>query len=167
MYKRVKRTKLGRKKSHRDSLRRNLLRSLFKNNSLVTTTQKAKVLKQDASSLIDKGVSKKDSLEFRRKLEEVFGNKELIKKFKEYITKDDVGVKVVKVGFRSGDNAEQSRVVLKGTEKKKKVTKKEKEDEKKEKVNETKHVSSFGKDKRVDKTAVIKKTGRSNTRSGL
>ncbi len=167
MYKRVKRAKLGRKQSHRNSLRRNLLRSLFKNSNIVTTSQKAKVLKQDASSLISKGVSKKGSLEFRRKLEEVFGDKELIKKFNEYIVKEDIGVKLVKVGFRSGDNAEKSRVVLKGTEKKKKVVKKEKEEEKKEKVSETKNVSSFEREKRVDKTAVIKKTGRSNTRSGL
>ena len=55
MYKRVKKSKLGVKASHRDSLRRNLLRSLFEKNSVVTTTPKAKVLKMDASSLIEKG----------------------------------------------------------------------------------------------------------------
>ena len=50
MYKRVKKVKLGRKVAHRESLRRNLLRSLFEKNSLVTTTLRAKVLKNDAMS---------------------------------------------------------------------------------------------------------------------
>ena len=43
MYKRVKKVKLGRKVAHRESLRRNLLRSLFEKNSLVTTTLRAKI----------------------------------------------------------------------------------------------------------------------------
>ena len=65
MYKRVKKVKLGRKVAHRESLRRNLLRSLFEKNSLVTTTLRAKVLKNDAMSLISKGAKTTRSEERR------------------------------------------------------------------------------------------------------
>ena len=47
MYKRVKKLKLGRKTAHRKSLVHNLLRSLFDKNFVVTTTLKAKALKQE------------------------------------------------------------------------------------------------------------------------
>jgi len=46
MRKRIKKKKLGRTKTHRESLMRNLLRSLFDHNYVVTTTAKAKALKQ-------------------------------------------------------------------------------------------------------------------------
>jgi large subunit ribosomal protein L17 len=176
MYKQIKRKKLGRKKSHRESLIRNLLRGLFDNNTVVTTTPKAKVLKQEASSLIGKGLSKGDkNLEFRREVIRVLGKDELVKKYYEYIKKEKVGVGFVRVGFRDGDNAEMARVSLLGLEKPKKEVKakksvkkespvEEKEVEKKE-VKENKFVK--GDDKRVDKTAVIKKTTRAKSRSGI
>ena len=168
MYKRVKKVKRGRKVAHRESLRRNLLRSLFEKNSLVTTTLRAKVLKNDAMSLISKGV-KGNTLDFTRELVNVFGNKELVKKFNEYVKKEEVGVEIVKIGFRSGDNAEKSRVILKGTQKNKKIVKKEKEHDVEEKKEEKKNVNvrKVDNNKKVDKTAVIKKTARANTRSGL
>lgn len=171
MYKRVKKAKLGRKQTHRNSLRRNLLRSLFDKNSIVTSTAKAKVLKQDATSLIAEGLSKKEELSFRRNMKNVLGSDELLKKFKEYIVKENVGVSLVKVGFRSGDNAEETRVFLKGMEKKrkiiKKIEKKEKGEEKKVAEINEKKTNVVGNEKRVDKTAVIKKTDRSTSRSGL
>ncbi len=168
MYKRVKKVKLGRKVAHRESLRRNLLRSLFEKNSLVTTTPKAKVLKNDAMSLISKGV-KGSSLDFTREMMNILGNKELVRKFNEYVKKDEIGVEIVKIGFRSGDNAEKSRVVLKGTQKKKKIVKKEKEQDIEEKKDERKsmNVHKVDNNKKIDKTAVMKKTARANTRSGL
>ena len=165
MYKQVKKKKLGRKKSHRDSLIRNLLRSLFESNSLVTTTSKAKELKREASSLILKG--KKDKLSFRRKLENIFGRSSLVKKFEEYVEKDNAGVGIVKVGFRDGDNAEQSRVYLLGIEKKKaKKEESEEKETKKVKVEEKKKVV-MSKDKKVDTTATIRKAERARSRSGI
>ena len=170
MYKQVKKKKLGRKKSHRESLIRNLLRSLFNSNYVVTTTPKAKVLKQEASSLIQKGKNTKDVLSFRRELGVILGKDELIKKYFEYIKKDNIGVGFVRVGFRDGDNAEVSRVFLLGLDKKKKkVTKEDKEEEKHEKHEEStqKRRVELDVDKRVDKTAVIKKTERARSRAGI
>lgn len=174
MYKRIKRTKLGRKKSHRESLINNLLRSLFDNNTVITTTPKAKVLKREASSLIAKGISKGDEVAFRRKLQIVFGKDELVAKFQEYIKKENTGVSFVRVGFRDGDNAEVSRVSLLGLEKKKvkqekKVEEKKEKDEVKEKEDSKKRTPNVvrGEKKRVDKTAVVKKTTRAKSRSGI
>lgn len=171
MYKRVKKSKLGVKASHRDSLRKNLLRSLVQKGSVVTTTPKAKVLKMDASALIEKG-KKSDNLDIRRSIQDILGNNLLSKKLVEYVGKEKTGVKIVKVGFRDGDNAEISKVTLIGTEKKK-VSKKEKEDEKvqeEKKVvekKETKNRGIFNQNKKVDTTTVVKNTQRVNTRSGL
>jgi len=167
MYKRVKKAKLGRKQSHRNSLRRNLLRSLFTHNSVVTTSPKAKVLKQDASSLIAKGISNGQSLEFRRELGNILGSDEVVKKFYEYIKKENIGVVITKIGFRSGDNAEKSRVILKGTEKKKVVKKDKNVEDKKKIVTKIGKNTNLKDEKRIDKTAVVKKEQRANTRSGL
>lgn len=170
MYKQIKKKKLGRKKSHRESLIRNLVRSLFNNNYIVTTTPKAKVLKQKASSLIEKGKNPKDTLSFRRELDVILGGEELVKKYFDYIKKDNIGVGFVRVGFRDGDNAEVSRVFLLGLDKKKKkVSKEDKEEEKHEKQEGDiqKRRIELDVDKRVDKTAVIKKTERARSRAGI
>ena len=109
------------------------------------------------------------SKNFIRELINIFGNKELVKKFNEYVKKEEIGVEIVKIGFRNGDNAEKSRVILKGTQKKKKIVKKEKVHDVEEKKEERKNVNvrKVDNNKKVDKTAVMKKTARANTRSGL
>ena len=170
MYKRVKKAKLGVKASHRDSLRKNLVRSLVEKGSVVTTSPKAKVLKMDVSALIEKA-KKGNNLEVRRDIQNILGRDTLAKKIIEYAGKEETGVRIVKVGFRDGDNAEMSRVTLIGTEKKK-ATKKEKDEKVQEekKVVEKKEVNRkglFGQDKKVDTTAVVKRTERARTRSGL
>ncbi len=174
MFKRVKKSKLGVKASHRGSLRRNLLRSLVTNGFVVTTSPKAKVLKMDASALIEKA-KKNESLEVKRSLNNTLGEDKLVKKLIEYITKEKTGVKIVKVGFRDGDNAEVSRVSLIGKDKKK-VIKKSKEEKAEAKVQEEKKVVEkkstakkgvFGQDKQVDTKTVIKKAERARTRAGL
>ena len=119
MYKGIKEKKLGKKKSHRGLMINNLLRSLFDNNYVVTTTPKAKVLKSKASSLIEKGKKYQDDLSFRRRLQVILGDSENVKKYKEYIAKERTGVKFVRVGYREGDNAELSRVYLLGLDEKK------------------------------------------------
>ena len=167
MYKRIKRKKLGRTKPHRESLIRNLLRSLFDNNYVVTTTPKAKVLKQEASSLISKGKTKEEDLSFRRELQRILGKDSLVKNFKEYMKKEKVGVGFVRVGFRSGDNAELSRVFLLGLDKKKDKVTKEEDSNKNVKEKVEKKKMNLEVDKKVDKTAVIKKTGRATSRAGI
>jgi large subunit ribosomal protein L17 len=179
MQKGIRKKKLGRKKAHREALVRNLVRSLFDNNYVVTTTTKAKVLKQEASSLIEKGKSKTEELVFRRELTNIFGNDDLVKKYKDYLKKKEIGVGFVRVGFRKGDNAQMSRVFLLGLDKKKAVVKKstkkeEKEKEKDQKLKteaktplDIKDEKPVGLKKKVDKTAVIKKKNRAKARAGL
>lgn len=179
MRKRIKGKKLGRKKTHREALIKNLLRSLFDNNYVVTTTAKAKVLKQEATSLIEKGKTRDKDLHFKRELIKILGKDELIKKYEEYLKKENIGVGFVRVSFRSGDNAEMARVFLLGLDKKKTPVKKSKKEEKEEKEKEQKEEVAtksplnikeekpVGLKKKVDKTAVIKKKGRAKARAGL
>ena len=90
----------------------------------------------------------------------------------EYSKKEKTGIVIRKVGFRKGDNTEESRIELIGLAKKKGkvVVKKTKEDEKKE-VKET-EVNKSDLEKRsaqksIDKSAVFKKAERAKSRSGL
>jgi large subunit ribosomal protein L17 len=138
MYKRVKIKKLGRKKSHREALIQNQLRTLFENGTLKTTTTKAKSVKSVAQSLLSDMENKKISIETRRKLLRMLGKKELLEKALKYAESENHGISIRKVGFRSGDNAEVSRVELIGfgEKKKEKVEKKETKVEKKEKQTE-------------------------------
>jgi large subunit ribosomal protein L17 len=176
MYKRIKRHRLGRKKSHRESLMRNLLRSLFDNNYLVTTSVKAKVLKQEATALIERGKEKGDETQFRRKLKDILGKESLISKYKEYLKKDKVGVTLVKVGFRDGDNTEMSRVSLIGMDRRKVDSKRSKKSREKveDQPKDKKKTPLEKKDespeslKRIDKTAALRKTARRpKARAGL
>ena len=105
MYKRVKKAKLGRKMAHRNSLRQNLLISLLQRGQVETTSPKAKILKSDMSSLLEEGKTKSEDLNFTKKIHNTLGNSELIKKFSEYVKSEKVGVTIVKIGFRAGDNA--------------------------------------------------------------
>ncbi len=102
--------KLGRTKSHREALVRNQMRSLFTSGSLITTTPKAKVLKQKTQSFLD--MIKEQNLEVTRKMHVILGNAVLVKKATEYSKKGENKVQIVKIGFRDGDNAQTSKVTL-------------------------------------------------------
>ncbi len=173
MYKGVKKAKLGRKASNRKALMINQLRSLFENDHVVTTSPKAKVLKQNADRMIASGKKNKGELSLRRDLAVSLKDEKLVKKFMEYVEKADAGIRIVKIGFRKGDNGEKSRVELIGAEKKvKKIVKKtneKKEDAKEVKTPATKSVKRIVKDngKGLDKKTVVKKTERARSRSGL
>ena len=117
MYKRRKIKKLGQKKTHRESMINNQLKSLFEFGYVRTTTSRAKVLRTNAERLISKA---SDTLSFNRKAIDIFGRKDLVKKFVEYTKNTSNGVKVIKVGFRPGDMTEMSRVELMGFKKAKK-----------------------------------------------
>lgn len=168
MYKQKKIRKLGKKKSHRESLIRNQLRALFEHGKVQTTSPKAKALKASAESLIGKAKSSKNEMALRKDLKVVFGKVELITAFMDYLSKDNTGVGIVKVGFRSGDNAEVSRVMLLGLEKKaKKVVKKAAKEEKVVENKETVDTKKRTVAKSIDKGAVMKNTTRAKSRSGL
>lgn len=158
---------------------KNLLRSLFDNNYVVTTTAKAKALKQEATSLIEKGKNKKGDTNFNNKVRVKLGKRDLVEKYEDYIKKENSGVGFVRVGFRDGDNAEMSRVFLLGLDKKKapaKKSKEEKKDKKEQKPKDgdkgkspldIKEEKPVGLKKKVDKTGVIKKKRRARARAGL
>ena len=144
MYKRQRIKKLGRKKTHRESMINNQLRTLFEYGYVRTTSPKAKVLRTNAEILINR---QNGTLQFRRKVEDIFGKKSLIKKFMEYVSVDTKGVKIVKVGFRPGDMTEMSRVELVGfkkakrKEEKKEAVKKKEETKKEERKNIIKEIT--------------------------
>lgn len=171
MYKGVKKAKLGRKASNRKSLMINQIRSLFESDHVVTTSPKAKVLKQNADRMIASGKKNKGMLSLRRELAVTLKDEKLVKKFIEYVEKAEAGVRIVKIGFRKGDNGEKSRVELIGMEKKaKKIVKKaseKKEEVKEEKITPKAKVSKNILGKGIDKSATVKKTGRATSRSGL
>jgi large subunit ribosomal protein L17 len=178
MYKRVKLKKLGRKKSHRVSLIQNQMRALFNNGILNTTTAKAKALKSVTQSLLSDMEGEEITLATRRKLKKALGKKELIEKAIKYVNTEDHGVRIRKVGFRAGDNAQISRVELIGFEgkRKRKIEKKEKE-EKEKKPQESKkgRVPNKDIDERAPQKAASGKASKSKrkssqrvrTRSGL
>jgi large subunit ribosomal protein L17 len=112
--------KLGRKRSYGLSLRQNQIRTLFNNGILKTTTPRAKAVRSVVQSLLSDMSAKEITLAKRRKFKTVLGNKELVEKAIKYAQNEDYGVRVIKVGFRSGDNAQLSRVELIGFEGKRK-----------------------------------------------
>lgn len=161
--------------AHRKSLVYNQLRSLLKSGSIRTTTPKAKVVKAEMESLISKSRnSKEGDLNLRRRLQVVFGNTDLVKKFLEVSSKSTSKVILKKVGFRDGDNAEVSMLELKGlkvksTKKIEKVEKEETKVEKKEPVieKERKGILNLGVKKSISKGVAPINKERAKSRSGL
>ena len=176
MYKRNGIKKLGRTKSHRDSLIRNQIRSLLEKGSLKTTTPKAKVLRQEFSKFVNRVNSLKDKVMFSREVESLVGKGKLKLNLQKLLDSGNLGVSLVKVGFRAGDNAEVSKVQLKGLAVVKKTVAKGKstEEDTKEKKDEKSvaKVSSKSVESNIKKEAAPKKTftvnkERARTRSGL
>ncbi|MCA9375082.1 hypothetical protein KC622_01990, partial [Candidatus Dojkabacteria bacterium] len=134
MQKLLGRKKLGRKASHRRALVMNQLRSLFQHGELKTTSQKAKVLKANAESVISKARDSKNDLVTYRSMMNIFGGDGIAKAVIAYSKKSAASVQIRKVGFRDGDNAEVSRVSLmsfeKASKKKSKKSSSQKQDTK-------------------------------------
>lgn len=176
MYKKKSIKKLGRTHSHRKALIKNQLRSILKSGYVKTSSVKAKVLKGELESIFNKvRVSKDGDLSLIRELHEIFGSDDLIKKIMEIGKKEGRKIVIRKVGFRSGDNTEISRVEVLGFKSKPKVKKKgEEEEEKKEVevskskevVEQKKGILNLGK-KSVSKKVEPMKRERVRTRSGL
>ncbi|MCB9789394.1 hypothetical protein H6763_02710 [Candidatus Nomurabacteria bacterium] len=112
MYKLAGRRKLGRKVSHRRSLIKNQVRSILTYGKVTTTTPKAKVLKANVESYLNDLNSKAEKVR-KYELLTLLGDDSSANKMVEYL-KSSPKVKIVKVGFRDGDNAEVSRVSLQG-----------------------------------------------------
>ena len=133
--------KLNRTSEHRKALLKNMLNSLIKYEQITTTLPKAKFLKPQAEKIITLG--KKENLQNTKILISKLQNKNSANKVKKtlskrYINRKGGYTRIIKAGFRYGDNAPMAiiefvdrDVEAKRVDKKKKDTKKEIKEEKK------------------------------------
>jgi len=127
--------KLNRTSEHRKALIKNMLNSLIKYEQISTTLPKAKVLRPQADKIITLG--KKDTLQNTKmlfsKLQDAKSANKVIKTLsKRYENRKGGYTRIIKAGFRYGDNAPLAviefvdrDVEAKRVDKKKKVQKKE------------------------------------------
>ena len=132
--------KLNRTSEHRKALIKNMLNSLIKYEQITTTLPKAKVLRPQADKIITLG--KTDSLHNTKslisKLQDIKSANKVKKTLaKRYINRKGGYTRIVKAGFRYGDNAPMAviefverDVEAKKVDRKKKETSKSKDKEK-------------------------------------
>lgn len=127
MPKPTKGPRLGGSPSHERIMLANLACALFENESVTTTEARAKRLQPLAEKLITK--ARRGDLHARRQVLSKLRNKAIVAKLFEEIApaidKDREGgcTRIVKMGYRKGDNAPLAEIslVLEGVEKKKKA----------------------------------------------
>ena len=136
--------KLNRTSEHRKAMIKNMLNSLIKYEQITTTLPKAKVLKPQADKIITLG--KKHTLQNTRQLisklqSTTSANKVKKTLSKRYEKRSGGYTRIVKAGFRYGDNAPLAvlefvdrDVEAKRIDKKKKEVKKNQKEEKKEAI---------------------------------
>jgi large subunit ribosomal protein L17 len=106
---------LGRKYGHRSALLSNLANALIVNKRIITTVAKAKELRKFVEPIITR--SKDNSTHSRRVAFSYLGNKEAAKELFDVVgpkVGDRPGgyIRIVKAGFRPGDNAEMAYIEL-------------------------------------------------------
>ena len=108
-HRRDTKKKLGRNKSHRKALMRNMTISFFQNQKITTTMVKAKQLKRVVERLITLG--RKGTLADIRKINQFVNHPQTVKKIvdisKKYTDRNSGYTQIIKVGFRRGDGAEK------------------------------------------------------------
>ena len=102
--------------NHRRSMFRNMVVSLIKNDSVVTTLAKAKELRRLAEPLIT--LSKIDDLHKRRQALSYLGNKDAVNKLfnvlgPHFKNRQGGYTSILKAGFRIGDAAAKAILVIK------------------------------------------------------
>ncbi len=100
--------KLNRTSEHRKALLKNMLNSLVKYEQITTTLPKAKVLRPEAEKLIT--IGKKDTLANTKRLVSKLQNTQTVNKIrkilsKRYVSRKGGYTRIIKAGFRYGDNA--------------------------------------------------------------
>ena len=100
--------KLNRTSEHRKALIKNMLNSLVKYEQITTTLPKAKVLRPEAEKLIT--IGKEDSLADTKRLISKLQNIQTVNKIrktlsKRYETRKGGYTRIIKAGYRYGDNA--------------------------------------------------------------
>ena len=108
---------LGRTSSHRKAMYKNMMVSLLRHELIKTTLPKAKELRRFIEPVIT--MAKKDDLHARRLAFSRLGDREMVQKLFADIApyyKDRPGgyLRVLKCGFRAGDNAPMAIVELVG-----------------------------------------------------
>ncbi|MDB4084445.1 50S ribosomal protein L17 [Candidatus Pelagibacter sp.] len=133
--------KLNRTSEHRKALLKNMLNSLIKYEQITTTLPKAKFLKPQADKIITLG--KKETLQTTKmlmsKLQDITSANKVKKTLsKRYVTRNGGYTRIIKAGFRYGDNAPMAviefvdrDVEAKRVDRKKKDPAKDKTEEKK------------------------------------
>ena len=133
--------KLNRTSEHRKALLKNMLNSLIKYEQITTTLPKAKFLKPQADKIITLG--KKENLQTTKmlmsKLQDISSTNKVKKTLSKRYEKRKGGyTRIIKAGFRYGDNAPMAviefvdrDVEAKRVDKKKKEPSKDKNEEKK------------------------------------
>lgn len=114
--------KLGRVSSHRKAMLNNMTTSLLKHERIITTDAKAKELRSVAEKVITLG--KRGSLHARRQILSLIRDSQVTEKvFDElssrYSDRQGGYTRIIKVGYRDGDNAPLSVVELIAVDKKK------------------------------------------------
>jgi len=125
--------KLNRTSEHRKALIKNMLNNLIKYEQIITTLPKAKVLKPQADKIITLG--KKKNLQNTRRLvsqlqDKTNANKVIKTLSKRYEKRSGGYTRIVKAGFRYGDNAPLAVIELvdRDVEAKRKFKKKKSQD---------------------------------------
>ena len=138
--------KLNRTSEHRKALIKNMLNNLIKYEQIITTLPKAKVLKPQADKIITLG--KKKNLQNTRRLvsqlqDKTNANKVIKTLSKRYEKRSGGYTRIVKAGFRYGDNAPLAVIefVDRDVEEKRKFKKKKSQD-KPAKTEEKKSVTA-------------------------
>ena len=133
--------KLNRTSEHRKALLKNMLNSLIKYEQITTTLPKAKFLKPQAEKIITLG--KKETLQTTKilmsKLQDIKSTNKVKKTLSKRYEKRNGGyTRIIKAGFRYGDNAPMAVIEFverdieaKKVDRKKKDTSKDKKEEKK------------------------------------
>ena len=138
--------KLNRTSEHRKALIKNMLNSLIKYEQITTTLPKAKVLRPQADKIITLG--KKDNLQNTKilisKLQDVKSANKVKKNLsKRYESRKGGYTRIIKAGFRYGDNAPMAIIEFIDRDiEAKKVDRKKKDTKKVEKINEAKEATS-------------------------
>ncbi len=115
-------TKLGRTSSHRKAMFRNMVTSFLKYEKIETTDIKAKELRRIAEKMVTLG--KRGDLHARRQALAYVRDRDVVEKLFEQIStrfKERRGgyTRIVKTGFRTGDNAPMALIEFVGEEKEK------------------------------------------------
>ena len=131
--------KLNKTSEHRKALFKNMLNSLIKYEQIITTLPKAKELKPQIDKVIT--IGKKNDLKNKKKLFSKLQNQSSVKKVfdelsKRYVKRNGGYSRVLKAGFRTGDDAPMAVIELvdrnpeaKKVDKPKKTTTKDKQKE--------------------------------------